>query len=268
MTSADFPNINEIIKSHNIEIFGFCNFKDILPLLPCRAVARVPLNAKSIIMCAFPYLVKEHDNSKNISYYASVKDYHIVVMDVLKELSKHLKDTFKEYCFEPFADNSPIREVKASQLAGLGCIGKNGLLITEKYGSFVFLGEIITDMNLDTTFYDRKCIECGLCEKICPTQSIKSYSINEDTCLSALTQKKGELPKSIQSLMISTNTAWGCDICQLSCPMNKNAQETYIQEFIDSANHYLTEDNISKDGAYYWRGKKTILRNLNILKEF
>ena len=268
MTSADFHNHNiviDTIKSCDIEIFGFCNFVDILPLLPCRAVARIPLNAKSIIMCAFPYLVKDVHGVKNISYYACVKDYHIVVLNMLKNLSSKLKSLFPEFAFEPFTDNSPIREVKASQLSGLGCVGNNGLLITEKYGSFVFLGEVVTDMSLITTSFDKRCIQCGLCEKSCPTNSIQSVTINEDTCLSANTQKKGELPNDIQSLMIEHHTAWGCDICQLSCPMNRNAQQTYISDFLNSANHHLTVDNISKEGAYYWRGKKTIVRNLDIV---
>lgn len=266
MMSVDFHNIVEdVIKSYGIEVFGFCNFDDILPLLPCRAVARVPLNPKSIIMCAFPYLVKEYDKPKNISYYASVKDYHIVVMDTLKKLSTSLKELFPNYDFEPFTDNSPIREVKASQLAGLGCIGKNGLLITEKYGSFVFLGEIVTSLKLNTTSYRRVCIGCGLCEKSCPTHSIKNVIIDENTCLSANTQKKGELSTEVQSLMIKYHTVWGCDICQLSCPMNHNVLETYIDDFINSANHNLTEKSITKEGAYYWRGKKTILRNIQIV---
>lgn len=266
MTNADYLNrLTQIFLDHNMEIFGFCNFNDILPLLPCRAVARVPLNAKSIMMFAFPYLVREHDKPKNISYYASVKDYHIVVMDILKEISTHLKEVFPEYSFEPFSDNSPIKEVKASQLAGLGCIGKNGLLITKKYGSYVFLGEIVTDMPLDTTSYHEVCVGCNMCQKFCPTHSINDGVINQDTCLSANTQKKGELPLEVKSLMVECNTAWGCDICQMYCPMNRFAHETYIKEFLDTANHYLTQDNISKDGAYYWRGKKTILRNLNVL---
>lgn len=265
MMNVEFPNLNSIITSHNIEIFGYCNFNDILPLLPCRAVARIPLNAKSVIMCAFPYLVREYDNNKNISYYACVPDYHVVVMDVLKKLSAKLKNIFPDYSFQPFTDSSPIREVKASKLAGLGCIGKNGLLITKKYGSFVFLGEIVTDMPLQNTSYDNRCIGCGLCEKNCPTKSIYNNTICEDTCLSAITQKKGELSEYEKSLMISNHTAWGCDKCQTICPMNKEAKETYLDSFISGSNHYLTEDNITKLGAYYWRGKKTILRNIQIL---
>lgn len=269
MMNVDSHNtIESTIKSFGIEVFGFCKFNNVLPLLPCRAVARVPLNAESIIMCAFPYLVKERDIPKNVSYYASVKDYHIVVMDVLKGLSATLKDLFSDHTFEPFSDNSPIREVRASQLAGLGCVGNNGLLITEKYGSYVFLGEIVTDMELYTKSCERTCIGCGRCEKSCPTHSIEGATVNGSTCLSANTQKKGELPTDIEYLMAKHCTAWGCDVCQLSCPMNRDAQETNVKDFIQSANHYLTSENLTEEGAYYWRGRKTILRNLEVLNRF
>lgn len=266
MTNVEYNTICSIVERNNIEVFGFCNFNDILPLLPCRAVARVPLNAKTVIMCAFPYLVKEPPNvTKNISYYACVPDYHIVALNMLKSLASDLKDTFPQFSFEPFADNSPIREVKASQLAGLGCVGKNGLLITKKYGSYVFLGEVVTDMSIPYTRYNQVCIQCNMCLKRCPTKSIGSLGINEDTCLSNITQKKGELSTEEKTLMVDNHTAWGCDMCQSICPMNKNASETYIKEFITNANHVLTPDNISKQGAYFWRGKKTILRNIDIL---
>lgn len=266
--SAEYNSIDAIMKLNNIELFGFCRFENVLPLLPCRAVARVPLNAKTIIMCAFPYLVKEPSNVKrNISYYACVPDYHIVVMDMLRNVSNSLKKTFPNYTFEPFADNSPIREVKASQLAGLGCVGKNGLLITKKYGSYVFLGEVVTDMDIDCTEHNEVCIGCGLCANNCPTKSIGVEGIKEDTCLSNITQKKGELLDYEKNLMVCNHTAWGCDMCQTICPMNKDVAETYIQAFITGANHILTEDNISKKGAYYWRGRKTIVRNINILNK-
>lgn len=267
MTNVEYNIIQDIIKSHGIKLFGFCKFTDVLPLLPCRAVVRLPLDSKTIIMCAFPYLVKESNGViKNLSYYASVPDYHKIVMNILNGVSNDLVESFPNYQFEPFVDSSPIREVKASQFAGLGCVGKNGLLITKDYGSYVFLGEIVTNMSLYTTRYTEVCIDCGKCKKSCPTNSILNGSICEDTCLSAITQKKGELSISEQSLMIDNHTVWGCDICQIVCPMNVHAKETYIQEFIQGANHVLTEDTITKDGAYYWRGKKTILRNIDILK--
>jgi epoxyqueuosine reductase len=264
--SAEYSPLVDSIVSCGIEIFGFCNYDEVLPLLPCRAVARLPLNPKSIIVCAFPYLVREPNNIiKNISYYACVPDYHIVVMNILKKLSTRLAEVYPNYQFEPFADSSPIREVKASQLAGLGCVGKNGLLITEKYGSYVFLGEIVTNMPLECTSYSRQCVGCGLCEIKCPTNSLSGGRVCEKTCLSAVTQKKGELSLEEQSLMREYHTAWGCDNCQTICPMNRHANETTINEFINHAQHVLNESNISKEGAYFWRGRKTILRNINIL---
>lgn len=131
-------------------------------LLECRAKARIPQRAKSVIVCLFPYHVAEPQR-RNISRYAMVEDYHIVAGNMLKAACERLKSAFPENEFVFFTDNSPIREVSSAVRAGLGVLGKNGLLIHPKYGSFVFIGEIVTDLTVPGAKANGMCIGCGRC---------------------------------------------------------------------------------------------------------
>lgn len=266
MTNADFHKvINDCMKSHNIEIYGFCPFKETLPLIECRAKARLPEYPETVIVCAFPYLVREN-GKRNLSYYACVSDYHNVVINILKNTAEELSVSTGGV-FEVFTDNSPIREVNAAVKAGIGVLGDNGLLITEKYGSYVFIGEIVTDLKIETDLFNKSCLHCGMCIKKCPVKAISNGIIDENICLSAITQKKGILSDEETELIKENGLAWGCDSCQTICPMNKQTEETYISEFRQSAHHLLKEDEVDeriKTSAYNWRGKKTIIRNLEI----
>jgi len=267
--NADFLKVlSDCMKKHRIEVYGLCPFSETFPLIECRAKARLPEFPQTVIVCAFPYLVKEN-GKRNLSYYACVTDYHIVVMNILKGVSQELSQ-LTGGTFEPFSDNSPIREVSTAVKAGIGVLGDNGLLITEKYGSFVFIGEIVTDIKTDIAQSECKsCVHCGMCRKNCPAQALADGFVNESVCLSALTQKKGELSVEETELIRKNKLAWGCDTCQTVCPMNRNRSETYINEFKDSAHHYLEKSEISdriKNSAYNWRGKKTITRNIEIFQ--
>ena len=110
---------------------------------------------------------------------------------------------------------------------------------------------------------------CGACKRACPAGILRGEG---EDCLSAITQKKGELSDSEISLMIKFNTAWGCDLCQISCPHNKNPEKTPLEFFYRDRIDHLTRpllDAMSKDEfksrAFAWRGRKTVERNLDIL---
>jgi epoxyqueuosine reductase QueG len=144
----------------------------------------------------------------------------------------------------------------------------NSLLITEKYGSYVFLGEIVTDLKINTNHTEYKsCIGCKKCIIACPSKAISETDFNEKACLSAVTQRKGELSAEEKKLMKECGCIWGCDICQDVCPMNKNAAKTEIEEFLSSANPYISADCELSHRAYEWRGRKVIERNINICSE-
>jgi epoxyqueuosine reductase QueG len=233
-----------------------------LPIIPCRASSRLPKNAKAVISCAFPYYIKE-SGKRNLSYYACVCDYHTVVGNILNNACEKLRGETGEN-FASFTDNSPIPEVKAAVLSGIGVKGDNGLLITNKYGSYVFLGEIVTDLDLETSSFSGECSHCGRCRTECPT---RNGFYDKNSCLSSITQKKGVLSQEEDVMIKKSRIIWGCDICQLCCPMNKKISETNIESFRLSYNSYADKDNIlsAEDRAYLWRGKEVILRNLEIV---
>lgn len=251
--------INEIIRTVTTAPFGFCPFEAVeARLLDCRAKGRIPSGAKTVIMFVFPYKVSE-EKPKNISRYAAVPDYHTVCGDILSEIAKKLKNEYNGFSFEAFIDNSPIPEVYAAAYAGLGVYGKNGLLITKEYGSFVFLGEIVTDMPCaceEGIIND--CALCGACENTCPV------ALKKENCLSAVTQQKKPLTDEQSRLILENGSVWGCDICQNACPMNKNKKCTDIKPFIDGYRSEYTKGESIENRAYAWRGEKVTLRNAGL----
>lgn len=245
---------------------GFCKFEKIQnDLIKCRAINRLPESPKTVIIFAFPYKVSV--GKHNVSRYAIVADYHLVIGNILKNISNSLKTQYSKYQFPFFIDNSPIPEVKTAALAGLGVIGKSGLLITNQYGSWVFLGEIVTDMPIDCQENKiNTCINCQICVHKCPGGALRGKVFYKNLCASHVSQKKGMLSKSEQDLVRASSLVWGCDICQEYCPMNKNVDDTYIKEFIQTAVPTVTNENFQtlKDRAFQWRPLCVIQRNLDI----
>lgn len=251
--------IAKILNDAGIFEWRVADFGEVEPhLIECRAKGRLSKNAKSIIIAAFPYKVKE-EPPKNISRYAAVPDYHIVCGDMLQNAIKKLKKEFKDYTFEYFLDNSPIPEVATAYHCGLGVLGKNGLLIHKKYGSFIFLGEIVTDLELEFDSKAENCLDCRQCISSCP------HILSKENCLSAVNQQKTALSEAQTEQIRKSGVCWGCDKCSEVCPMNKNAETTYIKEFL---NNYRNEFNPAEERegrAYNWRGKSIIERNYEII---
>lgn len=252
--------------------FGICSFEQILPCLECRAKQRIPQDAASVLVCLFPYYTGEH-KERNISRYAMVTDYHMIAGEYLNRFCKALQEVFPQNQFEPFTDNSPIREVSAAFHAGLGRRGKNGLILHPKYGSYVFIGEVVTDLVLqpDQPLNPGECIGCGKCQKVCPQGALRSDgSVCLERCRSHITQKKGELTDWEIGQIQDGGLIWGCDICNDACPMNQEAKVlTPVPEFLESAVAVLDAqiaERLLKTRAYNYRGKKTILRNIQLLE--
>lgn len=257
--------MNTVLPMGDLLPCGVCSFSAVGELFSCRAKARIPHNPKSVIVYLFPYLLEEsfYEN-KNISKYAVPKDYHLIVGRYLEEITEKLREKYPHNQFEWFCDNSPVNEVKAAVLCGLGVKGKNGLLINETYGSFCFIGEIITDLETEyKSVEERCCMECDLCSRKCPGNAIATDGININKCLSHITQMKGELSSDDIALIKTSGCIWGCDICQDVCPMNKNAAITPIEEFRKTAVSVFVENSSIEDRAYAWRGRKVIERNLS-----
>lgn len=251
-------------------LWGICPFDSIKDgLIDCRAKSRLPENAKSVIVACFPYLLSEENyKNSNVSKYAAVTDYHSVAIGRLNSAITKLKEIYPENEFSAFADNSPVPEVRAACNAGLGVRGINTLLITKTYGSYVFIGEIVTDLEFASDKQEiSTCIGCRKCIDACPSGALCEKDFNKSLCLSEITQKKGELSEKETTLMKDCGCVWGCDICQNICPMNKNAALSEIHEFVSSPVAYVDSGCLLDGRAYEWRGRKVIERNISILKE-
>ena len=248
---------------------GVCEFERTGELFPCRAKERIPQGAKSVIVYLFPYwLGEEYYENSNISKYAVPEDYHLVVGEYLRKITDILKQEYPENKFEYFCDNSPINEVKAAVLSGLGVRGKNSLLINPIYGSFCFIGEIVTDKAFEYCSKNAgECLNCGLCIKKCPSGAITTEGVNIELCLSDVTQRKVELTEENIEKIKQSGCIWGCDVCQDVCPMNKSIKTSPIKEFYETARAVFKSGDGIENRAFAWRGKKVIERNYGYYKE-
>ena len=251
-----------VFKNEKIEYIG------ILPIEKCKIInqslyERTCTWAKSVIIFLVPYYTGDKPE-RNISLYAVPRDYHSYMASLTDRIVQRLQYMQPDRRFRGMADHSPIAETSAAAMAGLGIIGDNHRLINEKYGSFVFIGEIFTDMVCTEEPKEISyCQHCGACTAACPSP---------DSCLSALTQQKSGLDEKTAALMRSYNTAWGCDICQLACPHNIAAERTPIDFFWQDRIFELTPDILDEmsddelnSRAFGWRKRKTIARNIKLL---
>ncbi len=226
------------------------------------------------IIFAVPYFTTNENEKSNISSYAISRDYHFFFESLFKQIIGSLEAKYPDNKFVGFTDHSPINEITAAAKSGLGVIGKNKLLITEKHSSFVFIGEIITDAIINCNLQGIEyCVNCGKCVDACPVD------MDIEKCLSSITQKKGELSTDEASLIKKYNCAWGCDICQNVCPytqaaIDNNTIYTNVEFFKENRTPHLSSNALETMSdeefalrAYSWRGKKTIKRNLEILEE-
>ena len=140
--------LETLMRGMAFDEWGVCRFHDALPLLPVRSKARIPQGARSVIVVLFGYYIGDFPN-RNISYYAIVDDYHTIVRAVLETAADKLRALYADEQFVPFVDASPVAEVRAAYLAGLGDIGMNGQLLNRTYASRCFIGEIVTTAELE-----------------------------------------------------------------------------------------------------------------------
>lgn len=250
--------------------WGVCDFSPLKEELLDRRVKVSSIDGyQSIIVALFPYYLGEDAYAGlNISRYAVVPDYHGVVMERLEKAAGLLKDGFPDGRFTPFTDNSPIPEVRAAVLAGLGYRGKHGLLIHPRYGSWVFIGEILSTVRFEPSVPRSTggCGNCRLCVDACPANILGANRPDKTGCVSNISQRKGVLTPEQEDLLRNAGSAWGCDICQSACPANANAKTSPIEEFRHPVKARVDKDTEIKGRAFAWRGKEVIRRNLDILE--
>lgn len=189
--------------------------------------------ARSIISVALNYYPasKLPADAPHIAYYAYGKDYHLVVKNKLRELWQFVSIIGGGKA-RVFTDSAPILERYWAWKAGLGWIGKNTNLIIPGKGSFFFLGEVVTTLELDSdTPQQNRCGSCTRCLDACPTGALQApRHLNASLCLSYLTiENRGEIPSREAARL--GNRLYGCDTCQEVCPWNRFAQPTQVQAF-------------------------------------
>ncbi len=262
--------LTEKMNSLGIEYFSVLRYTDVCET-SSEILARAEIAPKTAIVYLLPYYGGE---CVNLSRYAASLDYHIALREINSELISTLAEHYPNSMSAGYGDHSPVDERHAALISGLGIAGDNGLIINEKYGSYVFIGDILTDIDPDelsavAPSAISRCHSCGACKRACPTGILSGDGCD---CLSAITQKKGELSDSEIALMRRYNTVWGCDECQRVCPYNKDPAVTPIDFFHRERITHLTReilDAMSRDEfcrrAFAWRGRRTVERNLDAL---
>lgn len=194
--------------------------------------------ARSVVVVALNYFTPhEHANdaaSGKISRYAWGDDYHDVVGGKLKSLLAWIKAEWPEAEGKTCVDIQPMMDKAWAARAGLGWIGKHTNLITREYGSWVFIGELLLNLELDyeTEREEDHCGTCTLCLEACPTNAIvEPYVVDSNKCISYATieLREPELPAEVATNL--EGWLYGCDICQDVCPWNRFEQPTEESRF-------------------------------------
>lgn len=265
--------VKELLHAHGITLAAP------VPLSALTVTRRYLLDRHGIedgtaFLFAVPYYTTACDDcARNISCYSVSRDYHRFFAELFEKILPVLRQKFEGVTFVGFTDHSPIAEGEAAVKAGLGSFGCNHLFLTKEHSSFVFLGEIITDAKIPCTAHEiSTCTACGACRRACPV------GLDSAQCLSALTQKKGDLSEAQQAALLAHGMAWGCDTCQLACPVTVAAKKagtlySHIPYFCENTTPHLTAEAIDAMSdeefaarAYSWRGRDTIKRNLLLLE--
>ncbi|WP_264566940.1 tRNA epoxyqueuosine(34) reductase QueG [Flavobacterium sp. N3904] len=180
--------------------------------------------AKSVVSLLLNYFPSEMQNTESykISKYAYGQDYHFVIKEKLKELLFSIQESIGEVTGRAFVDSAPVLDKAWAAKSGLGWIGKNSNLLTQKVGSFYFIAELVIDLDLDyDTATTDHCGSCTACIDSCPTEAIVSpYVVDGSKCISYFTI---ELKENIPDEMKGKFNDWvfGCDVCQDVCPWNR-----------------------------------------------
>lgn len=236
---------------------------------------RLMPGAKSVVMVALNYYNPKHSqqSSAGLSRSTFGLDYHRVMRQMLEELGTRLKRIEPDLRYFIFVDNGPLLERELARQAGLGWIGKHTNLITPSFGSWVFLGGMLLNLELDEDRpLEKSCGSCRECVQACPAGALEeAYQVNPHRCLSYLTQKKGYLTGEERKLL--GYRTYGCDTCQEVCPVNQTAARvTAHQAFKNWEHDKLTLGKLATisnqefrgllgQSSLAWRGKTNLKRN-------
>ena len=239
-------------------------------------------DAKSVVSLLLNYYPSEfqNTNSYKISKYAYGEDYHFVIKDKLKELLHFIKTEIGEVYGRAFVDSAPVLDKAWAAKSGLGWIGKNTNLITQKVGSFYFIAELIIDLELEYDYAATDhCGSCTACIDACPTEAIVApYEVDGSKCISYFTiELKDNLPQEMKGKF--NDWMFGCDVCQDVCPWNRFSKphdeplfetNSNILNFSKSDWEEITLDTfqkVFKNSAVKRTKYEGLLRNIDFLKK-
>jgi epoxyqueuosine reductase len=221
--------------------------------------------ARSVVVCALnyntaqPYSTQEPEQARGwISRYAwSRQDYHDVVMQHLRRVEAAVRSAYAgdDLITRCYVDTGPIVERVVAKYAGIGWIGKNTCILNQKLGSWLFLGVILTSLELEPSLpAPDRCGTCTRCIDACPTGAfIAPYQLDSNKCISYLTiEKRGALPEDDNLRSGMGRHVFGCDICQDVCPWNRKAPATKAdelqprEELVNPALEWLAEMSVEE----------------------
>ncbi len=187
--------------------------------------------ARSVICLGLNYYRQPDDDQRDrrpagrVAVYAWGRDYHKVMKRMMRDYVAGMRSRLgQEFAARWYVDDGPMLDRAAANRSGLGWFGKNTNVLTSSHGSWVFLGQVVTDLELEPDPPLKKtCGNCVRCIEDCPTGAITApYTIDNTRCISYLTiENRGEIPPELRPQM--GDWVFGCDICQEVCPVNRNA---------------------------------------------
>lgn len=231
---------------------------------------------RSIHAAVFPYYTPPQPGA-NLCLYARGEDYHRVLRRRMGQAAQQLEAQHPGHRFVPFADASPFPEVLLALLCGLGVLGEHGLLITPRFGSYVFIGLLASTLPCaDPALPVRHCPGCMACVRACPGGALRGSGFCPGRCLSHLTQMRAQPDGEQLALLRRSPLIWGCDVCQSVCPLNQGLSPCALPEFCENLIHSLSQQDLAlsdrqfrkrfADRAFSWRGVAPLRRNLLLLQ--
>lgn len=204
-----------------------------------RDIREVLPGAASVVVVARNYFARRPESvcgAGRVSRYAWGQDYHEVLAEPVRALATFIGGTENAGAYYASVDSGPVAERAWGAQAGLGWIGKNGLLIHPELGSWLFLGVIATTVPLTPDApVSNRCGDCTRCIDACPTRAIVAPgTVDARACISYHTvENRGAIPEALADRF--GDWVFGCDACQESCPWNEAARETSEQSFLPRA---------------------------------
>lgn len=279
-TSADpFVSLKSILQNHRDKGYE-SGFEE--PDLDKRVTPSLPgTKPASIIAIAVAYPSKMSNPPKSepgkyrgiMARSAWGKDYHQVLRDAMARLEAFIRERVPDAVLESMVDTGALVDRAVSQRAGIGFSAKNCAIISPKFGSWIYLGEMVTNIPFPSDSpVTEDCGECTKCIDACPTGALVGPGqLNAQRCISFLTQTKGFLDEEVMRKI--GNRLYGCDTCQIVCPKNKGLNWTHhevlqpdpekakplLLPILDMSNREFKET--FGDTSAAWRGRKPIQRN-------